>query len=77
MITAVEVAKLTGFTAEGLTALIQKNFKKDVFLYVTFLGITNAGQFCYAADKILADGSVDRKKVYVTRYENGELMAMY
>jgi len=39
---------MTGYTAEGLTALIrQAGYKKDKFKECRFLGITNGGQYCY------------------------------
>jgi hypothetical protein len=39
---------MSGFTAQELTELIgQSGHKKTVFKAARFLGITNAGQYCY------------------------------
>jgi len=48
MITADTLRRMTGFTAEALTDLIrQAGYKGDKFKESKFLGITNAGQYCY------------------------------
>ena len=49
MITADTLKTLTTFTAPALTRAIQDaGFKKDSFTSAKFVGITNAGQFCYS-----------------------------
>ena len=48
MITADTLRRMTGFDAQGLTALIHaQGYKQDKFKEAKFLGITNAGQYCY------------------------------
>ena len=48
MITADTLRRMTGLCADGLTTLIrQRGYKKDKFKEAKFLGITNAGQYCY------------------------------
>ena len=48
MITADTLRQMTGYTAEGLTALIHaQGYKKDKFKNAKFLGITNGGEYCY------------------------------
>jgi hypothetical protein len=48
MITADTLKRMTGFDAGGLTALIHaQGYKQDKFKDSRFLGITNAGEYCY------------------------------
>ena len=48
MITANTLKTLTTFTAPALTKAIQlAGYKKDKFNTAEFVGMTNAGQFCY------------------------------
>ena len=50
MITADTLKTLTTFTAHALGRAINlAGYKGDSFTDAEFLGITNAGQFCYAA----------------------------
>ena len=68
MITADTLRRMTGFTAEGLTALIQeRGYKGDVFKEAKFLGITNGGQYCYEVLYFDTDLGEDcYTKVFVT-----------
>ena len=53
MVTADKLKLLTNFPAFMLTTLIQQaGYKKDKFNTAKFLGITNAGQFCYSVTYI-------------------------
>lgn len=48
MITADTLRTMTSFTAEALTRSINlAGYKNDEFKEARFLGITNAGQYCY------------------------------
>lgn len=68
MITADTLRRMTGYDADGLTALIRASgYKRDKFLDSRFLGITNAGQYCY--EVLYFDDNIDEEcytKVYVT-----------
>lgn len=68
MITADTLSRMTNYTAEGLTALIQASgYKKDTFKEAKFLGITNAGQYCYQVlyfDEVLGEDAYT--KVFIT-----------
>ena len=80
MITAQELKTITTLTADRLTQMIREaGHKRDQFLSAKFLGITNAGQFCYDVeymDKHQAD-KVSRTKVFVTKHPYGSLEADY
>lgn len=53
MITADKLKLLTNFPAFMLTTMIQQaGYKQDSFTSAKFLGITNAGQFCYSVTYI-------------------------
>ena len=48
MITADQLQTLTSFTAPALSRALQlSGYKEDTFTSATFVGMTNAGQFCY------------------------------
>lgn len=48
MITADTLRRMTGYDAQGLTALIHASgYKQDKFKASKFLGITNGGEYCY------------------------------
>jgi len=68
MITADTLRRMTGFTSEGLTALIRASgYKRDSFKEAEFLGITNGGQYCYKVlyfDNVLGEDCYT--KVFVT-----------
>lgn len=66
MITAETLKTLTTFTAGALTRAIRDaGYKKDQFLRAEFIGITNAGQYCYSVD--YDDyGELTRGKVFLT-----------
>ena len=48
MITAERIQQQAYLTTQQLEALIQKNYPEDRFFSSKFLGITNAGHFCYS-----------------------------
>jgi hypothetical protein len=66
MITADKLKTLTTFTAPALTRAINlAGYKRDTFSGARFIGITNAGQFCYEVD--YDDfGELTRCKVFLT-----------
>jgi hypothetical protein len=80
MITAKELKEITTLTAGRLTQMIRESgYKRDQFLTAKFLGITNAGQFCYDVeymDKHQAD-KISRTKVFVSKDPYGSLAADY
>jgi hypothetical protein len=70
MITAEQLTTLTTFTAPALTRAIQDaGYKEDVFTSSKFVGITNAGQFCYWV-VFHVEGGTDSTKVFLT-YDSG------
>ncbi len=80
MITAQELTRITTLSPGALTRMIREaGYKKDQFLAARFLGITNAGQFCFEVeyeDKHEAD-TIARCKVFVTKHPYGSLEAEY
>ena len=51
MITAEKLKLLTSLTPTGLTQFLQSSgYKRDRVTECQFLGLTNAGQFCYKID---------------------------
>ena len=68
MITADTLRRMTGYDSNGLTSLIQASgYKKDQFKEARFLGITNAGQYCYEVLYFDTDLGEDcYTKVFVT-----------
>ena len=66
MITASRLTLLTNMPVGMLTTAIQEaGYKKDHFTSATFVGITNAGQFCYRCTYI-EDNQEHRVKVFLT-----------
>ena len=66
MITADKLKLLTNMPAAMLTMGIQSaGYKKDRFTSAKFLGLTNAGQFCYTAVYI-EDNEECNTKVFVS-----------
>lgn len=65
MITADKLRLLTNMPPVMLTTAIQKaGYKKDKFETAQFLGITNAGLFCYKVE-FLEDDEFHETKVFV------------
>ena len=65
MITADKLKLLTNMPAVMLTTAIQAaGYKKDRFTKAKFLGMTNAGLFCYTATYI-EDNAEQECKVFV------------
>jgi hypothetical protein len=66
MITADKLRLLTNMPTFMLTEAIQKQgYKKDKFETSEFLGMTNAGQFCYKVSYI-EDNELHDTKVFVS-----------
>lgn len=66
MITAETLKVLTSYSPQYLTAAARHaGYKGPVFTACKFLGITNAGQFCYMAVFPVKDGT-DSTKVFLT-----------
>jgi hypothetical protein len=80
MITAQELTRITTLTPGALTKMIREaGYKEDQFLAARFLGITNAGQFCYEVeyeDKHETE-RIARTKVFVSKHPYGSLEADY
>lgn len=71
MITADKLALLINMPAAMLTTGIQQaGYKKDKFTSAKFLGLTNAGLFCYMA-VYPVEGGTDSCKVFV-KYDPAE-----
>jgi hypothetical protein len=66
MITAEKLATLTQFSAAALTRAINlAGYKRDSFKAARFVGITNAGQFCYTVSYD-QDGNTEETKVFLS-----------
>jgi hypothetical protein len=66
LITADKLSLLTRIPAVMLTeAIRQQGYKNDKFETAVFLGLTNAGQFCYNVSYI-EDSKILNTKVFVT-----------
>lgn len=67
MITAAQLKTLSGFTAAALTrALRVSGHKRAEVNTAEFLGITNAGQFCYSVTQNNKQGELEQTKVFLT-----------
>jgi hypothetical protein len=79
MITAERLQTLTTFTPKALAvALTQKGYKGVSFETAKFLGMTNAGQFCYSVtyyDEMIGEEVTD--KVFLTYNTDGYVTADY
>jgi hypothetical protein len=72
MITADKLKTLTSFTAQALTRAINlAGYKGDSFDSAEFVGITNAGQFCYLTTYEEMD-EIHKAKVFVNYDPTGE-----
>lgn len=71
MITADTLEVLTSYSPQYLTKAAQNaGYRGPVFTSCKFLGITNAGQFCYLAVYPVKDGT-DSTKVFLN-YDHAE-----
>jgi hypothetical protein len=79
MITAERLQTLTTFTPKALAvALAQSGYKGVSFKTAKFLGMTNAGQFCYSVtyhDEMISEEVTD--KVFLTYNTDGYVTADY
>ena len=76
MITADKLQYLVTLRAQELTALIRKSgYKEDKFKSAKFLGMTNAGMFCYSC--VYPGDFEDTCKVFVRINNDGTLTAEY
>jgi hypothetical protein len=79
MITAERLQTLTTFTPKALAvALAQSGYKGVSFKTAKFLGMTNAGQFCYSVtyyDEMIGEEVTD--KVFLTYNTDGYVTADY
>lgn len=76
MITADKLQYLVTLRAQELTALIRKSgYKEDKFKSAKFLGMTNAGMFCYSC--VYPGDFEDVCKVFVSVNNDGTLTAEY
>ena len=74
MITADTLKTLTTFASGALTrAVALAGYKDYEFTGAKFLGLTNAGQFCYMCT-FAVKGGTDSTKVFLT-YDNGTVTA--
>ena len=79
MITADTLKTLTTFTRQGLArALAVSDYTGASFESAEFVGITNAGQFCYKVTYFddAGTGQVETGKVFLT-YNNDTVTADY
>ena len=76
MITADKLQYLVTLRAQELTALIRKSgYKEDKFKSAKFLGMTNAGMFCYSC--VYPGDFEDVCKVFVSVNNDDTLTAEY
>lgn len=76
MITAQTLTELTTMGPRALTDLIRRSgYKEDQFLTAEFLGMTNAGQFCYSCT--YPSEFEDTCKVFVRYNSDGTVTAEY
>jgi hypothetical protein len=76
MITADKLQYLVTLRAQELTALIRKSgYKEDKFKSAKFLGMTNAGMFCYSC--VYPGDFEDTCKVFVRINSDDTLTAEY
>ena len=75
MITAEQLTTLSTFTAPALHRALGKAAKDYTFTGAKFLGLTNAGQFCYHVVHAVKGGS-DSCKVFLT-FEAGQVHAEF
>jgi hypothetical protein len=73
MITSEQLKTLSSFTAPALHRALGKAAKDYEFTGAKFLGLTNAGQFCYHVDHKERKGS-GSTKVFLT-FEAGQVHA--
>lgn len=74
MITADTLSTLTSYSPLWLTKAAQNaGYKGPVFTSCKFLGITNAGQFCYMA-VYPVKGGTDSTKVFLTYNHNYDMV---
>lgn len=67
MITAAQLKTLSAFTAAALTrALHVSGHRRAQVETAEFLGLTNAGQFCYSVTQNNKQGEPERTKVFLT-----------
>lgn len=79
MIAAETLRKCAWLSSCHIEPLIRKNYPKDVILDANFVGISNAGQFCYSVsypDENSKNG-VGRTKVFVWLDDDGNIIADY
>lgn len=65
MITAEQLTTLSSFTAPALQRALGKKAKDYELTGSKFLGLTNAGQFCYFVTHVVKGGT-DSTKVFLT-----------
>ncbi len=76
MITADKLRLLTNMPVVMLTTAIQAaGYKKDKFIRAKFLGMTNAGLFCYTATYI-EDNEEQECKVFVKYDPTGDRVSV-
>ena len=67
MLTAAQVKELISQDAVGLSTVLNTSGYKGIsFTRASFVGITNAGQFCYAVEYKNKTGDEVESKVFVT-----------
>ena len=76
MITADKVRELISMGPRDLTGLIRRaGYKEDAFTTAEFLGMTNAGMFCYRCE--YPGEFEDNCKVFVRVNNDGSIEAEY
>lgn len=75
MITAEQLKLLTSYNAGALHKALGKKAEDYEFTAAKFLGLTNAGQFCYHVVHQVKGGT-DSAKVFLT-YEAGKVTAEF
>ena len=80
MISVDTLRKCSYLSATSLEGLLRKNYPKDSVVKSEFVGITNAGQFCYQIgyqDPDLKGQGLTYCKVFVHIDSDGNILAEY
>jgi hypothetical protein len=78
MIRADELSKFTTLTRYELSNILDASGYKDCkFDSVKFIGLTNAGQFCYYAKSYEGTSAEETAKIFVSKSATGDIFAEF
>jgi hypothetical protein len=76
MISAKEIDILSKLDTGAIEFALRRNYPQDRLSVSKFVGITNGGQFAYRC-KYKEDGEESQVAVYVSRNNDGDIVAEY